>query len=374
MRILLFEDYSGLHTFLAKGLRELGHEVVTVGNGNMFHNLPRDIDIRRRDCGRLTGLRHWVHMVRLLPRFRGFDIVQLINPDAFGLKPQREYFFYHFLKRHNRRLLVGAFGADWHWTDDGLHHKTFRYGDFYIGNRMRTDEAAQQFVREYDGTEKGRYCKYVMEDCDAIPACLYEYKAVYAHYLPEKTTFIPLPMLVEHDRPVHTFGGLPLRVFIGIDKKRSEYKGTDIMWRALCHVAERHPQEIEVVKAESLPFDEYSKAMNGCDVMLDQLYAYTPSMNSLLAMQKGIIVVGGGEPEGYDLLGERELRPIVNVEPTFESVVDALEQLIAHPERIAPLKQQSIDYVKKHHDYRKVAVAYEALYKTVLGSRRQFRP
>ena len=30
---------------------------------------------------------------------------------------------------------------------------------------------------------------------------------------------------------------------------------------------------------------------------------------------KGIICVGGGEPEHYDLLGEKELRPIVNVEP-----------------------------------------------------------
>lgn len=44
MRILLFEDYSTLHTLLAKGLRELGHQVTLVGNGNMFHDLPRDID------------------------------------------------------------------------------------------------------------------------------------------------------------------------------------------------------------------------------------------------------------------------------------------------------------------------------------------
>ena len=70
MRILLFEDYSTLHTLLAKGLRELGHQVTLVGNGNMFHDLPRDIDIRRSD-GPFSGIRHMARMLSLLPRFTG---------------------------------------------------------------------------------------------------------------------------------------------------------------------------------------------------------------------------------------------------------------------------------------------------------------
>ena len=78
-------------------------------------------------------------------------------------------------------------------------------------------------------------------------------------------------------------------------------------------------------------------------------------MNALLAMSKGIICIGGGEPENYEIIHEHDLRPIINVTPTYESVCEALESLMNHPERIAELKRQSMAYVSKHHDYLKVA-------------------
>ena len=66
--------------------------------------------------------------------------------------------------------------------------------------------------------------------------------------------------------------------------------------------------------------------------------------------------------ENYDILCESHLRPIINVEPTFESVCHELEQIALHPERIPPLKQQSIEYIERHHHYLKVAKAYERIY------------
>jgi hypothetical protein len=120
---------------------------------------------------------------------------------------------------------------------------------------------------------------------------------------------------------------------------------------------------MELVKVEGVPFAEYQKLMEGSDAILDQLYSYTPSMNPLLAMSKGIICIGGGEPENYEIIHEHELRPIINVQPTYESVYHELEQLVLHPERIPLLKQQSIEYVRRHHDHIKVAQQYEAIYK-----------
>jgi glycosyltransferase involved in cell wall biosynthesis len=119
---------------------------------------------------------------------------------------------------------------------------------------------------------------------------------------------------------------------------------------------------MELIKAEGVPFSEYQQLMDGSDAILDQLYSYTPSMNPLMAMSKGIICIGGGEPENYEIINEHELRPIINVQPTYESVREELEQLVLHPDRIPELKRQSIEYVRKHHDYIKVAKEYEALY------------
>ena len=112
------------------------------------------------------------------------------------------------------------------------------------------------------------------------------------------------------------------------------------------------------MKVESVPFDEYKRLMSECDVLLDQLYSYTPAMNALVAMSQGLVVVGGGEPENYDILGETELRPIINVLPDEEDVFRKLEDLVLHPERLPELKRQSVEYVRRHHDYVKVAQQY----------------
>ena len=122
-------------------------------------------------------------------------------------------------------------------------------------------------------------------------------------------------------------------------------------------------------------FDEASAAlgqdlwamMNGSDAILDQLYSYTPSMNPLEAMARGIICIGGGEPENYEIIHEEHLRPIINVQPNYESVYQELEHLVLHPELIPQLKQQSLEYISKHHEYIKVAKQYEEYYKSLLA-------
>ena len=94
----------------------------------------------------------------------------------------------------------------------------------------------------------------------------------------------------------------------------------------------------------------------------DQLYAYTPAMNALTAMAQGLVVIGGGEPEAYDLLGDYELRPVVNVQPDKRSVYDAVVELATHPERISDLSRKSIEYVRRFHDCKKVAEKYIQFY------------
>lgn len=47
MKILLIGEYSNVHNTLAKGLRELGHEVCVISNGDFWKNYPRDIDASR---------------------------------------------------------------------------------------------------------------------------------------------------------------------------------------------------------------------------------------------------------------------------------------------------------------------------------------
>ena len=331
MRILLIGEYSNVHATLARGLRAKGHEVTVVSNGDFWKNYPRDIDVSRRP-GKTGGLALLYKIKHLLPAFSGYDVVQLINPLFFELKAQRLFSIYQRLRQQNDKLFLGAFGMDWYWVDGCRRRKHLRYSDFNIGDTLRSDPVAQREIADWCGTDKERLNRHIAEDCDGIIAGLYEYWSCYAPVFPDKTTFIPYP--IDCTPPPSVLPPVPerVKVFIGINRSRSAYKGTDIMLSEARSVVLEHPETMQLEVAESVPFAQYQTMLDGSDVLLDQLYSYTPSMNTLLAMSKGILCVGGGEPENYDILHEEECRPIINVTPEPGSVRHALKRLIARRE------------------------------------------
>ena len=107
MKILLVGEYSNVHATLALGLKELGHQVTVISNGDFFKDYPRDIDVTRRP-GKLGGIRLIARLYTLLPKLRGYDIVQLINPMFFELKAERLFWFYRYLRKHNKRVFILA--------------------------------------------------------------------------------------------------------------------------------------------------------------------------------------------------------------------------------------------------------------------------
>lgn len=379
MKILLMGEYSNVHATLAKGLRKLGHHVTVLSNGDFWKNYPRDIDLVRKP-GKLGGIMYMMKLYTIVHKLRGYDIVQLINPMFLELKAERIFPIYQYLRKHNKKVILGGFGMDYYWVSVCCKDKPLRYSDFNIGDKLRTNTDALKERKDWLGTEKGRLNQMIAEDCDGIITGLYEYWACYQPSFPQKTTFIPFPIKPQLITPgnsnSHTYVEnhqiIPLdipkkvKLFIGINKSRSEYKGTDIMLKAAQAIAKKYPDKTELRIAENIPFAEYVKMMNGSDAILDQLYSYTPSMNPLEAMARGIICIGGGEPENYEIIHEDKLRPIINVLPNYESVYQELEHLVLHPELVPLLKQQSIEYINKHHDYIKVAKRYEAFYQKLL--------
>ena len=358
MKILLLGDYSNVHWTLGQGLRALGHDVCVASDGDNWKDYPRDIDLKRPSMGRLSSMRYYIGLWRQFHRFRGYDVVQLINPVFLPLKAQRIKPFYQFLRRHNKKVFMGAFGMDHYWVRTCLDGTTFRYSDFNLGSQIRHSQENDTWIADWLNGPKGRLNCRVAQDCDGIVSGLYEYHMCYMPHYPEKTQFIPFPIDIRQRQPRVRQSDGSVHFFIGIQRQRNTYKGTDIMLRALERLQSSYPTRVVIEKAESVPFEQYCRMMDNSHVLLDQLYSYTPAMNALMAMAQGLVVVGGGEPEAYDLLGDTDLRPVVNVLPHEESVYDALEQLVLHPERIEDLSRKSIQYIEKFHDHIKVAQEY----------------
>ena len=357
MKILLLGEYSNVHWTLAQALRRLGHEVTVVSNGDEWKAYPADITLIRKP-GRWGRLVYLLRVLLLLPKLRGYDVVQLINPVHFvDLKAERAVRIY-----------------DYHYVYDSVVRRTLRYCDFYTPTREVHHEWNDANEHDWLHTYKREASIHIANTCDGIISGLYEYDVAYRTEFPDKTTFIPMPIEMGDGLEVMGYGvrvnderlsinenfQLPkrLRFFIGINRSRTMLKGTDIMLRALERIVAEYPDRAEMVKAESVPFAVYKEMMCSSDVLLDQIYSYTPAMNALQAMSQGLVVVSGGEEENYEILGEEELRPIINVQPDEEDIYRQLEWLVLHPERIAQLKRDSVEYVRRHHDSLKVAERY----------------
>ena len=357
MKILLLGEASNLHWTLGEGLRALGHDVVVVSGGSGFMNNRRDISLVRGD-GLRGAIRYVFDVARQLPSFRGYDIVQIHNPEFLHLRPCKNRVIYNYLRRHNRKIFLDALGTDYYYVkacQEGL----YRYSDFFVGNQLRDYPHCGQIVEAWNDRPLKNQCQYVAETCNGIIACLYEYYIAYEKEYKEKLAYIPIPIQLDRYtvRPMNDTRE-KVRFFLGIQLHRSRLKGTDVYKEVLQELHTRYPKECEIKEVVSVPLDEYLRLMRSSDVILDQLYSYTPATNALQAMAQGLAAVSGGEPEFYDFIGEKTLRPIINARPDAESVYRTLEEVILKREELPQRCADSRTFVEKHHNYTDVAQQY----------------
>lgn len=375
MKILLIGEASFLHNTLKKGLVERGHRVTTMSDGNGWHDAPRDIDLRRDGrWGKLGGLGVVWQLLRHLPQLCGNDVVQIHNYQFVPLMYRWNTLLLRFLKLTNRRVVKGCFGDD---------PQIFRrqaqgvpaYSDTYWSGQLQNAEQHRDRIAEV--VEHGAEASWrkTTRMADALVACLYEYWLDYNEPpYAAKLHYIPLPMECEemvrwcdgemvkcvgNDAPSH-----PLTILIGLQPKRDFMKGAMKIATFVEEVARRHPGKVQIKYVEGVAYDEYMHLLAEADVLVDQLYSYTPSMNSLAAMARGTVVIGGGEEEYYEFIGEDTLRPIINVRPDVpdEENIAAIERALFTDGMLERMAQESIQFVHKHHDYRLVAKQYEQLY------------
>jgi len=359
MKILLIGEYSRLHLTLAEGLRTLGHEVTVASDGDGFKGYSRDIDLYRRSSGLCDTLYSLMSTLRVFSQLKGYDVVQFINPNFTPQNLRINRYLYNKLRRNNKQVFLGAFGDDSYWLKMCMENKLLRYSEFYVDGKPTNIEYNEKLVKKWVNSDLENFNIEIAGTSDGIIACLYEYYKAYENSFPDKLVYIPLPVNTHilRFRPIeNTLEKVVF--FIGINKERSEFKGTDIMERALIRLKDKYPDKVIVHRAESVSYTDYNRMMSEAHVVLDQLYSYTPAMNALNAMAMGKVVVSGGEPEMYELLGEDKNKPIINVHPTEEDVFDRLEYILLHKDILPQLSKAGRQFVEEHHDYRKVAEQY----------------
>ena len=363
-RILFVGDASNYCRSLATGLARLGHEVTVASEGSGWMDTGRDIDLSRPVKGRLGGALLWLKAVGpLRRRLTGYDIVSVISTNFMKLKPSRLSGVFDMLRRGNGRVFNCMVGTDPYYIDACLAGNDYlRYNEWMVDGRPSPYMLARPGRLDmWRNEELHRLCEKIYAESAGTMSALYEYHMACLRVLPAaKVGYGGIPI----DTRAIEYQALeraPRRVkfFLGRHRGREVEKGTDRLFTAARRVVEAHPERAELVVVENRPYNEYLQLLRDSQVVLDQLYSYTPATNALLAMAMGKTVVSGGEPEYYDFIGERELRPVINACPYDDATLyRQLEDIALHPERLQGLGRQGREFVERHNDVDVVASRY----------------
>ena len=356
MRILLLGDASNYHNCLAKGLRNLGHEVVVASNGSTWMGTDRDIDLNRYFPGKAGGavLTAKLKWLMLAGRLKGWDIVQIGTPFFVTLRPSRLKWLFDYIRSNNKLVFDSAYGTEPYWIDYCLDSDGMRYNEWRIGDAPGPLAIKRpDLMKSWNTSEMREYNDYVFSRLDGAVSALWEYhEEMKRHFTADRLAYAGIPIDVDSLTLRPGVDSVPkrVRIFLGVHRERMVEKGTDRMLAAVKKVVERYPDKCELTYVESVPYKEYVGMMRSSHVVLDQLYSYTPATNAMLAMAQGLIAVTGAEPEFYDFIGEKDNRPIINALPDDDALYNTLVEIILNPERIPTLSRASRDFVKKHND------------------------
>ena len=373
MQILLIGEFSRLHNSLKEGLEHLGHEVVIVGNGDLFKKFPVDINIEISTFNKpfLLFIRKAIHKItnfdiadfevayklkKNLKTLHDFDVVQLINEDALSIHPKLQIPLLKTLIKQNKNMFLLSCGDD------------YTNISFYLKNKENYS-ILTPYLENTSLKKEFSYClKYVSPPYKKLHDFLYKNSCgVIAsdmdYHIPLKNNKSYLGLI---PNPVNTdkIAYNPLQVdskihiFHGVNTLSEIKKGSQFFKDALEIIKEKYPDKVAIHTSFNLPYKEYINVYNLAHIVLDQVYSYDQGYNALEAMAKGKVVFTGAEKEWQNYYKIDEDSVAINASPNISSIVEKLEWLIENPNKILEISNNARAFIEKEHNYILIAKKY----------------
>lgn len=378
MKILFVGDYSNIHVTLAREFRRRGHDVTVASAGSGCMNTERDIDLTR-GSGIFGAFAYLARLMRFMEKAKGYDVVQIVNPGFFKLRPGKLRYFFNELKRNNRSIFLSVAGDDPVIMKGNCIDHPLPYSEMRIGSE-KTPFAKRYpyYEQKWMSGPNGDYCRHVYENIDGAMSALYEYHVLAAPYLEGKIVYSGIPVDTRRFAPSTDFTGIEkkagekVKIVVAIKSDYEMFKGLDRLYQVALRVEARNPELCEVTIVRDLPYDQYISAVESADIVVDQLYSMSPATNALETMARGQVAVSGGEKEFYDFLGEEaDNGPIFNLSPLMsdEEMTAELTRLVSDRALLKRLSAAGPGFVYRNNDVRVVADRYQALWNKKLNDR-----
>lgn len=345
-KILLLGEYSGLHKNLKEGLLELGHEVIIASDGDHQIRINSDVDLSLQSKNRITKL---FELKKKLTCFKGFDVVQFINP---YISHKVGAFFYDSMFKNNKKVFCLCAGDDVEvikFLLSEMNHKYTPYDELLMNNRVRKlDYTSMLDVYLHN--------KFMNKVSGIIPV-MWEYAESYrkSKFLNKLNTTITFP--INTNKIKYKNNKLRNKLVFYHASRRKKYKGSDVISEAMESFQCKYPNEVEMINAEFLPLNEYLDVISRTNVVVDQCRSHSYGMNAVYSLAMGKIVMSGSEPEALSELGITEC-PIFNITPNVNQIINQFEKILENRHRIEEMGMDSRTYVEKTHNYIDIAQKY----------------
>lgn len=359
MKILFIGDYSNLNATLARELRKMGHQADILSDGCEHMNVHADFFIKR-EKGLIGSFKYLYKIFETLPRLKDYDVVQLINTNFLHLRPAKLKYLFDRLKEQNNSVFLTLAGNDYYYAKACYDAKLFRFSEFKVGDNF-TEGHKEKPGHLYGWmSHQNKYlAEHIYSNIDGAMSVLPEYDMAGRPILGAKLKYTNLPIdLNEIPQETVSFKDNKVKIFVGIRTGAQTFKGTRQLEKIALDIEKEMPDKVKAEIVRDLPLKEYLSRMACSDIVLDQLYAYSPAMNALYAMALGKVAGTGAQPEYYEYIGNPMERPLFSLSPIENDIKDRLIELINDRDKIIFQGEQGRTIVKNQNDSRIVATRF----------------
>lgn len=356
MRILLVNDASGVHQYLRRGLRALGHEIVLAmpGKENYQARTP-DAYFGVAGSSFSARIRRVIEPAFRLRAMGRFDIANYqLGLTLFG-SPMTRYQDLKLLKSSGARLSYYALGCD----EASLL-------------RVREDVAMLPCCGnclEFDAI--GRQCN--KDRLERRPRAqrygsLFDFAVSAAYIYDHGLNFFPNAIQARIQFPIDLTdlkfspAGNKSKPVIIHSPTRAGFKGTKNVLEALRLLALRR-SDFEFRVIQGLSHADYILAMQDCDVYIDQIFSGDSfGIAALENMACGKVVVSGNGPLGWGAFPFMRQAPVIRAVTEPRLLADLLSDLLDRKANFGAIAEEGREYVRRHHDPVDVAGRFVALW------------
>lgn len=377
MKVLLVGEYSRLHNSLKEGLQELGNEVFLVGMQDAFKKFSTDFNydaqttikpifrvpnkifrlIFKKD---LLVLERGIRFYAMLPKFKNYDVIQLINETPVQTFAWLEKLILKKLIQQNKKVFLLSCGADYVSVKFAKEGK-FRYSIFDVFSEDETLKKYFNHSLHYLKPEFRKISNFLYKNVKGVIASDFDY-VLPLKGNPKFLGLIPNPINTSKLKVSNLIIEDEIRIFLGINRNAYLKKGIPYFEKALKIIKEKYPDKVEIIITENLPYSEYINVYNRCHILLDQIYAYDQGFNALEAMAKGKVVFTGAEKEFLEYYNLKEDEVAINTLPDVDYLVEKLSYLIENPNKIIEISNNAKSFIEREHHYAKVARIYHDIW------------